>query len=57
MNALNHLVHHGHGGNAWKLWVSIPRQSRGLWFVSRSKRLAGVANAAPNVWSHLSVAG
>ena len=27
--------------------VSIPRQSRGLYFVSRSKRLCGVANAAP----------
>jgi len=25
----------------------IPRQSRGLYVVSRSKRLGGVANAAP----------
>jgi hypothetical protein len=27
--------------------VSIPRQSRGLYFKSRSKRLFGVADAAP----------
>jgi hypothetical protein len=27
--------------------VSIPRQSRGLYFKSRSKRLIGVADAAP----------
>src|SRR3984957_11092936 len=27
--------------------VSIPRQSRGLYFMSRSKRLFGVADAAP----------
>ena len=27
--------------------VTIPRQSRGLSFMSRSKRLIGVANAAP----------
>jgi hypothetical protein len=37
--------------------VIIPRQSRGLCFVSRSKRLDGVANAAPNSRGHLSVAG
>ena len=36
--------------------VSIPRQSRGHWFVSRSKRLFGVANAAPSFWGHPSVA-
>ena len=29
------------------LIVTIPRQSRGLSFMSRSKRLIGVANAAP----------
>jgi len=32
----------------WDFWqVTIPRQSRGLSFMSRSKRLIGVANAAP----------
>jgi hypothetical protein len=31
--------------------VSIPRQSRGLYNVSRSKRLRGDANAAPTVWA------
>ena len=29
-----------------------PRQSRGHSVVSRSKRLVGVANAAPHSWSH-----
>ena len=33
--------------------VSIPRQSRGLSFVSRSKRHGGVANAAPISFGHL----
>ena len=33
--------------------VTIPRQSRGLSFVSRSKRLCGVANAAPRFLCHL----
>ena len=33
--------------------VTIPRQSRGLSDVSRSKRLEGVADAAPHCWSHL----
>jgi len=33
--------------------VIIPRQSRGLYCVSRSKRLCGVANAAPSVLGHL----
>ena len=33
--------------------VTIPLQSRGLSFVSRSKRLAGVANAAPRFRIHL----
>jgi hypothetical protein len=37
--------------------VTIPRQSRGLCFVSRSKRLDGVANAAPHGKGHLWVAG
>ena len=32
--------------------VTIPRQSRGHSVVSRSKRLVGVANAAPHSWSH-----
>jgi hypothetical protein len=36
--------------------VSIHRQSRWLYFVSRSKRLNGVANAAPQVCGHLAVA-
>ena len=31
----------------------IPRQSRGLYFVSRSKRLCGVADAAPVIGNHL----
>jgi hypothetical protein len=31
--------------------VTIPRQSRGLSFVSRSKRLSGVANATPIHWA------
>src|SRR5579884_2494563 len=31
----------------WHWLVNIPRQSRGLYDVSRSKRLFGVANAAP----------
>ncbi|HRZ35466.1 MAG TPA: transposase [Candidatus Paceibacterota bacterium] len=31
-----------------KAQVTIPRQSRGLSFMSRSKRLVGVANAAPS---------
>lgn len=35
----------------------IPRQSRGLYFVSRSKRLVGVADAAPIVWATSTVAG
>jgi hypothetical protein len=35
----------------------IPRQSRGLYFVSRSKRLVGVADAAPVIWATLTVAG
>jgi len=35
------------------LLVNIPRQSRGPYFVSRSKRLNGVANAAPTVVGHL----
>jgi hypothetical protein len=30
-----------------RLLVNIPRQSRGLYVRSRSKRLFGVANAAP----------
>jgi hypothetical protein len=33
--------------------VNILRQSRRLYFVSRSKRLYGVANAAPIFVSHL----
>jgi len=37
--------------------VIIRRQRRGLCVVSRSKRLDGVANAAPNSRGHLSVAG
>ena len=36
--------------------VIIPRQSRGLLVVSRSKRLFGVANAAPPNVGHLKVA-
>jgi hypothetical protein len=39
-----------------KQQVTIPRQSRGLSFVSRSKRLSGVANAAPMFLGHLKVA-
>jgi len=35
--------------------VTIPRQSRGLSFVSRSKRLFGVANATPPASGHLMV--
>ncbi len=35
--------------------VSIPRQSRGLYVVSRSKRLCG-ALTRTRIWSHLSVA-
>jgi hypothetical protein len=35
--------------------VTIPRQSRGLSFMSRSKRLNGVANAAPPIGDHLKV--
>ncbi len=35
--------------------VNIPRQSRGLSFMSRSKRLKGVANAAPTVGNHLMI--
>jgi hypothetical protein len=37
--------------------VGIPRQSRGLYDVSRSKRLFGVADAAPVLMGHLKVAG
>jgi hypothetical protein len=33
--------------------VNIPRQSRGLYDVSRSKRLDGVAHATPVSWGHL----
>ena len=36
--------------------VNIPRQSRGLYCVSRSKRLRWVANAAHQVCSRLSAA-
>ena len=36
--------------------VTIPRQSRGIRVVSRSKRLEGVADAAPHFMGHLSVA-
>src|SRR3954447_25198221 len=36
--------------------VNIPRQSRGLYLMSRSKRLFGVANAAPVDMSRLKAA-
>jgi hypothetical protein len=40
-----------------KAQVSIPRQSRGLYVVSRSKRLCGDANAAPLGLRHLTGGG
>ena len=47
-SSANHLKHKKHSFRADRNFrVNIPRRSRGPYIVSRSKRLDGVANAAP----------
>lgn len=46
LNQIHEAIQQRHGAEITSE-VTIPRQSRGLSFMSRSKRLIGVANAAP----------